>query len=78
MARRHLSLSEGEWDALPWTVQRSYWDGMVTEGLIRVDEAPLSEGLPQIAARQAEAGADVIDIRSLIADSQAAQRAANG
>ena len=70
-------MSPEQWDACPWDVQRTYWDGMVEEfGLVR--EEPQGEGLPQLAGRQAQAGADVIDIQALIRDSQAAQRAAHG
>lgn len=59
-------------------MQRSYWDGMVTEGLVRVDEVPQDEQMPRFAARQADAGAEVIDIQAMIRDSQAAQKAAHG
>lgn len=71
-------MSPGQWDASGWDVQRAYWDGMVAEGLVRVDEEPQDEGMPQISARQADTGAEVIDIQAMIRDSQAAQRAAHG
>lgn len=51
------------------------WDGLVAEGLVRAEEPAQDEEAPQIAPRQIEAGADVIDIRALIRDSQAAQSA---
>jgi hypothetical protein len=71
-------MSPGEWDALPWDMQMTYWDGMVSEGLVQEVEPQQERGVPQIAARQAEGGADVIDIQALIRDSQEAQRAASG
>lgn len=34
MARRRLNLSADEWDALPWWLQRTYFEGYEWEGLI--------------------------------------------
>jgi hypothetical protein len=69
-------MSPGDWDACPWDVQRTYWDGLVAEKLIRVTEP--RQQVRQPASRQVEGGADVIDIQALIKDARASQQAANG
>jgi len=73
-------MSEAEWDGLPWDRQQAYWEGMLAEGLVQLEAAPRQEdqGEPQIATRQADGGADLIDIQALIRESREAQISAHG
>lgn len=67
-------MGPAEWDALPWDLQQMYWEGMIGEGLVEAKAPVGSVGeAPQITDRQAEGGADVIDIQAMIRDSQVAQ-----
>ena len=49
---------------------------MVAEGLVKVDKA--ERDAPQIPVRQAESGADVIDMQAFVKDAGASQKAAHG
>lgn len=55
----------------------TYWEGMIAEGLVNPTEDPSGGSVPEIASRQAESGADVIDLQKLIRESREAQRAAS-
>ena len=59
-------MSAGEWDACSWDLQRTYFEGLVTENLIEVGESP--ETLAQqegMTLRTVDAGDGVIDLAAM-------------
>ena len=58
LARRHLGLSPGEWDDLPWWQQKMFWEGYEQEGLIESADGPSARDLdsPETGATAILAG----------------------
>lgn len=54
MARRYLTLSPDEWDALPWWQQRVYLEGYEWEGLIEKNGESQDEGPTKMSGNLGE------------------------
>lgn len=75
MARRYLSLSAPEWDALGWDLQRAYLEGMEQDESVPLvfERRRGMDGIPPgLRPREREVqGAPVIDITGMIAGLEA-------
>jgi hypothetical protein len=75
MARRYLSLSAPEWDALGWDIQRTYLEGMEHDESVPLvfERRRGMDGIPpDLRPREREVqGAGVIDITAMISGLEA-------
>jgi hypothetical protein len=74
-ARRYLSMTPGQWDALSWDMRETYLDGLSQDPEVpfrREEEPPwaagaaAAPGVPGPQERKADTGAQVFDIRGMI------------
>ena len=75
-------MSPEDWDSCSWDLQRTYWDGLVAEGLVTTGEPDEGDDtgerdernpLEQIAQRTVETGPGVIDLNEMRAQLAAGQ-----